>query len=196
MRSDSLLEGVTTAQGAEGSDGGPAPKACPEPHRRGLHLVIHIDGAARGNPGPAGIGVMLEAEDGLLRWAFYQYIGKATNNVAEYKALLLALREAEKLEPAVVKIRSDSELLVRQVQGRYRVKSPHLAELYAQAFSLINQLSAMSCRLSVEHIGRELNRQADALANRAIDEALSGVSRGKDDRERPVKMASMVECAR
>lgn len=139
---------------------------------------------------------MLEAEDGLLRWAFYQYIGKATNNVAEYKALLLALREAEKLEPAVVKIRSDSELLVRQVQGRYRVKSPHLAELYAQAFSLINQLSAMSCRLSVEHIGRELNRQADALANRAIDEALSGVSRGKDDRERPVKMASMVECAR
>ncbi|MBI2882739.1 MAG: ribonuclease HI family protein [Candidatus Methylomirabilis oxyfera] len=147
--------------------------------REGLQLVIHIDGAARGNPGPAGIGVMLEAEDGLLHRAFYQYIGKATNNVAEYKALLLALGEAGKLQPAVVKIRSDSELLVRQVQGRYRVKSPRLAELYTQALNLIRQLSTASCRLSVEHIGRELNRQADALANRAIDEALSGISPGE-----------------
>ncbi len=145
----------------------------------GLRLVIHIDGAARGNPGPAGIGVMLEAGDGLLHRAFCQYIGKATNNVAEYKALLLALREAGKLQPAVVKIRSDSELLVRQIQGRYRVRNPRLAELYAQALNLIRQLSTTSCRLSVEHIGRELNRQADALANRAIDEALSGVSRGE-----------------
>ena len=148
---------------------GPAP--------RGLRLVIHIDGAARGNPGPAGIGVMLETEDGLLHRAFCQYIGKATNNVAEYEALLFALREARKLQPAVVKIRSDSELLVRQIQGRYRVKNPRLAALYAQALNLINQLSAVSCRLSVEHVGRELNRQADALANRAIDEALSGVPR-------------------
>ncbi|KAB2959331.1 MAG: ribonuclease HI family protein [Candidatus Methylomirabilis oxygeniifera] len=171
MRSDSLLEGVATVQGAEELDTGQAPP--------GLHLVIHIDGAARGNPGPAGIGVMLEAEDGLLRRTFYQYIGKATNNVAEYKALLLSLREAEKLQPAVVKIRSDSELLVRQVQGRYRVKSPRLAELYTQALNLMHQLSTASCRLSVEHIGRELNRQADALANRAINEALSGVSRGE-----------------
>jgi ribonuclease HI len=169
MRSDPLLEGVTTMRDAGEPDAGPA--------QRGLQLVIHIDGAARGNPGPAGIGVMLEAGDGPLRRAFWQYIGQATNNVAEYKALLFALREARKLQPAVVTIRSDSELLVRQVQGRYRVKSPRLAALYAQALTLIHQLSAVNCQFSVEHIGRELNRQADALANRAIDEALSGVPR-------------------
>ncbi|MDE2484681.1 MAG: ribonuclease HI family protein [candidate division NC10 bacterium] len=166
MRSDPLLEGVTVP-GAGKPDVGPIP--------RGLRLVIHIDGAARGNPGPAGIGVMLETGDGLLRRAFWQYIGEATNNVAEYEALLFALREAGKLQPAVVKIRSDSELLVRQVQGRYRVKSPRLAALYAQALTLIHQLSAANCRFSVEHVGRDLNRQADALANRAIDEAVCGV---------------------
>ncbi|MDE2059071.1 MAG: ribonuclease HI family protein [candidate division NC10 bacterium] len=158
-----------TARSAGGPDTGPTP--------RGLRLVIHIDGAARGNPGPAGIGVMLEAGDGLLHHAFCQYIGTATNNVAEYEALLFALREAGKLHPAVIKIRSDSELLVRQVQGRYRVKSPRLAALYAQALTLIHQLSAAGCQLSVEHIGRELNRQADALANRALDEALSEAPR-------------------
>jgi ribonuclease HI len=172
MRSDPLLESVTTVRDAREPDTDPTP--------RGLRLVIHIDGAARGNPGPAGIGVMLETGDGLLHRAFCQYIGKATNNVAEYEALLFALREATKLQPAVVRIRSDSELLVRQVQGRYRVKSPRLAALYAQALILIRQLSAASCRLSVEHIGRELNRQADALANRAIDEALSGALREED----------------
>ena len=146
----------------------------------GLRVVIHIDGAARGNPGPAGIGVMLETRDPLLHRALYRYIGEATNNVAEYEALLLALKEATKLQPAVVKIRSDSELLVRQIQGRYRVKSPHLAVLYAQALTLIRGLSAASCRLSIEHIGRELNREADALANRAIDEALSHASYGEE----------------
>lgn len=154
------------------------PDAGPTSHR--LRLMIHIDGAARGNPGPAGIGVMLEAGDGLLRQAFCRYIGEATNNVAEYEALLLALKEAGKLQPAVVKIRSDSQLLVRQIQGRYRVRNPRLAALYAQALDLIHQLSAVNCRLSIEHIGRELNHQADALANRAIDEALSGVSRERE----------------
>ena len=141
--------------------------------------MIHIDGAARGNPGPAGIGVLIDEEHRPAQRVFYAYIGKATNNVAEYEALLCALREARKLQPAVVKIRSDSELLVRQVQGRYRVKNLRLAALYAQALTLINQLAAISCQLSVEHVGRELNRQADALANRAIDEALSGVPREK-----------------
>lgn len=160
------MEGVTPAQRPGEPDTDPIP--------RGLRLVIHIDGAARGNPGPAGIGVMLETRDGLLRRTLFRYLGKATNNVAEYEALLLALQEAVKLQPDIVKIRSDSELLVRQIQGRYRVKSPRLAVLYAQALTLIHQLSAAKCRVSVEHIGRELNREADALANRAIDEALSG----------------------
>lgn len=169
MRSDPLLEGVTTAQGAGGPDAGPIP--------HGLRLIIHIDGGARGNPGPAGIGVMLETDDRRLCRTFCRYIGEATNNVAEYEALLLALREARILHPADVAIRSDSELLVRQVQGRYRVKNPRLRVLYTQALDLIHELAAASCRFSVEHIGRELNRQADALANRAIDEALAGVPR-------------------
>jgi ribonuclease HI len=139
--------------------------------------MIHIDGAARGNPGPAGIGVMLEAGDGLSHQDFCRYIGEATNNVAEYEALLLALREAKKLQPTAMKIRSDSELLVRQIQGRYRVRNPRLAALYAQALDLIKQLSAVGCRFSIEHVGRELNRQADALANRAINDALAGIPR-------------------
>ena len=143
----------------------------------GLQLMIHIDGAARGNPGPAGVGVLLEAENGPLHQGFCHYIGEATNNVAEYEALLLALREARKLQPTVVKVRSDSQLLVRQIQGRYRVKNIRLIALHAQARDLINQLSALGCRFSIEHIGRELNGQADALANRALDEALSGVPR-------------------
>ncbi|PTL35209.1 ribonuclease H [Candidatus Methylomirabilis limnetica] len=150
----------------------------------GLRLLIHIDGAARGNPGPAGIGALLEAGSGPLQQGFCRYIGEATNNVAEYEALLLALREARKFQPTVVKIRSDSQLLVRQIQGRYRVKNIRLIALHAQARDLINQLSALGCRFSIEHIGRELNGQADALANRAIDEALSGVPREGDDRER------------
>lgn len=146
---------------------------------QGLRLMLHVDGAARGNPGPAGIGVMLEAGDGLLHRAFCQYIGEATNNVAEYEALLLALREVRRLQlqPAVVTIRSDSQLLVRQIQGRYRVRNSRLAELHAQALDLMQQVSAGNCRLLLEHVGRALNRQADALANRAIDEALSGILR-------------------
>ncbi|MBZ0159429.1 ribonuclease HI family protein [Candidatus Methylomirabilis sp.] len=167
---------MTDRHAGELSDG-PAPQALPEPRRMGLQLMIHIDGAARGNPGPAGIGVMVNSGNGLLRRDFYRYIGKATNNVAEYEALLLALREAKELQPAVVEIRSDSQLLVRQIQGRYRVRHPRLAVLYAQALNLIHQLSAVGCRLSIEHVGRELNRQADALANRAIDEALAGIPR-------------------
>lgn len=165
MRSNPLLEGLRTVQGA-GRTG----------RRSGLRLLMHIDGASRGNPGPAGIGVMLEAGDGSLPQTFCRYLGETTNNVAEYEALLLALREARKLQPAVVRILSDSELLVRQVQGKYRVRNPRLAALYAQALDLIQQLSAADCRLSIEHIARELNSRADALANRAIDEALFGVA--------------------
>ena len=141
--------------------------------REGLQLVLSIDGAARGNPGPAGIGVMIQAENGLVKEEFWRYIGEATNNVAEYKALLLALEEASRLKPAAVKIRSDSELLVRQIEGKYRVKNPHLAVLHAQARDLIRTIPSVH----LEHVGRDQNRQADALANRAIDEALGGAAR-------------------
>ena len=132
--------------------------------------MMSIDGAARGNPGPAGIGVMIQQENSPLERELWKYIGQATNNVAEYEALLLALKEAGRLKPARLRVRSDSELLVRQVEGRYRVKNPRLAELHSQVRDLMRTLPCFQ----IEHIGRELNRQADALANRAIDEALIG----------------------
>ncbi len=140
--------------------------------REGLQLVMSIDGAARGNPGPAGIGVLIQAEKGPLKREFWKYIGEATNNVAEYEALLLALREAGRLKPAAVRVRSDSELLVRQIEGRYRVKNPRLAVLHSQVRDLIRTIPSFH----IEHVARDENRQADKLANRAIDEALSGAS--------------------
>jgi ribonuclease HI len=167
MRPHPLLEGVMVAQDAGPPSNGSTPQ--------GLRLLIHIDGAARGNPGPAGIGAMVTAGDRAFDRDLYRYIGHATNNVAEYEALLLALREIVTFQPAVVAIRSDSELLVKQVQGKYRVRNPRLAVLYTQALALIHQLSTAGCRFSIEHVGREFNRQADALANRAIDEALAGI---------------------
>lgn len=139
----------------------------------GLRLVMNIDGASRGNPGPAGIGVMIRQEGGPPERELWKYIGEATNNVAEYEALLLALDEAGKLKAADVAILSDSELLVRQVEGRYRVKHPRLAELHSQARDLMKAFPSFH----IEHIGRERNRQADALANRAIDEALAASGR-------------------
>ena len=136
----------------------------------GARLLINIDGAARGNPGPAGIGVIIKEESGLFERELWEYIGEASNNVAEYQALLLALREAGKLKPERVSIRSDSELLVRQIEGRYRVKHPRLLELHSQACDLIRTIPSFH----IEHVGRESNGQADALAKRAVDEALAG----------------------
>ena len=135
--------------------------------------MMNIDGASRGNPGPAGIGVMIREEGGPLERELWKYIGEATNNVAEYEALLLALGEAGKLKASEVAILSDSELLVRQVEGRYRVKHPRLAKLHSQACDLMKALPSFH----IEHVSRERNRQADALANRAIDEALAASGR-------------------
>jgi ribonuclease HI len=135
--------------------------------------VVSIDGAARGNPGPAGIGVVIGQEEGPYRRELSEYIGEATNNAAEYQALLLALKEAAKLRATGIRIRSDSELLVRQMEGRYRVKHPRLMELHARARNLIRAFRLFQ----IEHIRRELNRDADALANRAIDQALARSSR-------------------
>ena len=141
--------------------------------RKGLRLVVNIDGASRGNPGPAGIGVMIKEENGRLERELSKYIGEATNNVAEYEALLLALREVGSLKPAEVRILSDSELLVRQIEGTYRVKNPRLALLHSQAQDLIRTIPSFR----IEHVGRERNLRADALANRGIDEALVGAPR-------------------
>jgi len=136
-------------------------------------LRIHIDGAARGNPGPAGIGVLITGPDGKVVEQIHRSIGEATNNVAEYRALLLALDRARALGSNEVEIYSDSELLVRQLQGRYQVKHPVLRALYAKARGLIADFR----RFAIAHVPREENAEADALANRGVEEALRPVRR-------------------
>ncbi|MBI5577028.1 MAG: ribonuclease HI family protein [Deltaproteobacteria bacterium] len=133
---------------------------------KGHALTLRTDGASRGNPGPAGIGAVIEA-DGTGKVAeFLAYIGETTNNVAEYRALLLALEEAEKLSPRSITVRSDSELLVRQLNGQYKVKSPHLKPLFLEAVRRLRRFP----EARILHVVREENAQADLLANRAIDE--------------------------
>lgn len=132
-----------------------------------MKLIVHTDGAARGNPGPAGIGIVIRAEDGTTLAELGEYIGEATNNVAEYRALMRALEEARRLGADSVEILADSELLVRQVSGEYRVRHPNLVPLYA---AVMEQLRGFSS-FSIAHVPRKENARADALANWALDEA-------------------------
>ena len=133
---------------------------------RGKAVTIRTDGASRGNPGPAGVGVVIEVEGESRPVEHFAYIGEATNNVAEYSALLLALSEAEKLSPSSLTILSDSELLVRQLIGRYRVKSDLLKPLHEEACRRLRGFPGAR----ILHVGRGENREADRLANRAIDD--------------------------
>jgi ribonuclease HI len=126
-----------------------------------------IDGAARGNPGPAGAGVHIEAVDGRPAEELFEALGKATNNVAEYSALLLALARAAELKAETVEILSDSLLLVQQVNGVFKVKAPHLIPLVSDAVRRAKQFR----RFSIRHIPREKNGLADRLANLGADES-------------------------
>jgi ribonuclease HI len=130
-----------------------------------LTLVANIDGGARGNPGEAGFGVYVQDELGREVASLYGYLGHQTNNVAEYAALLAALRYGAGRGVARLKIRSDSELLVRQINGQYRVKNPVLRRLHQAAQSLMGRCG----QVTVEHVRREQNHQADRLANEAMD---------------------------
>ncbi len=125
----------------------------------------YVDGAARGNPGPAGAGVWIAAAGGRQAEEHYQALGRTTNNVAEYRALLLALARAEALGAEEVEIFSDSELLVRQVTGSYRVKAEHLKPLVGEA---VRRAKAFR-KFSIAHVPREKNRSADRLANLGAD---------------------------
>ena len=129
------------------------------------YLVAHIDGGARGNPGPAGYGAIIEDEVGRPVVELSDYLGKQTNNYAEYSGLLAALNYATKHGFTAMKVYSDSELMVKQVLGQYKVNNPALKELHAQAMKIIKGLEAFEIR----HVRREENRQADRLANRAMD---------------------------
>lgn len=130
-------------------------------------IVTYIDGGSRGNPGPAGFGVRVETADGELIEEFHASIGVATNNVAEYHGLLAALKYALARGERDVQVRSDSELLVKQMLGVYRVKHPGLQPLHAEARQLVARLG----RVKFQHVRRELNAHADRLANTAMDEA-------------------------
>jgi ribonuclease HI len=135
------------------------------------HIVAYIDGGARGNPGPAGYGVRIENLDGSLVEEFSESIGVATNNVAEYRALLAALEWARAHEHNTLHIRSDSLLLVQQMLGNYRVKNAGLQPLHAKARLLAHEIG----RVTFEHVGRALNAHADRLANTAMDDAAGKV---------------------
>jgi ribonuclease HI len=130
-----------------------------------LTFRASIDGAARGNPGPAGAGVSIEAEDSWPAEEHFEALGHTTNNVAEYQALLLALRRAEERGATDVAIASDSLLLVQQMLGRFKVKAPHLKPLVSQAHQLAKQFR----RFAIRHIPREENHEADRLANLGAD---------------------------
>jgi ribonuclease HI len=130
-------------------------------------IVAYIDGGARGNPGPAGYGVRIEDERGTLIEELSKPIGIATNNVAEYNGLLAALRYAVDRGEKSLIIRSDSELLVKQMRGEYRVKNAGLQPLHQEARRLMGRLD----RVTFEHVRRALNAEADRLANLAMDES-------------------------
>src|ERR1700687_901453 len=132
------------------------------------HLIAHIDGGARGNPGPAGYGVLIQDESGHKVAALSQYLGHQTNNFAEYQGLIAALEYAVEHGSKALKVISDSELLVRQIKGIYKVKNATLQELHGRAKQLIAQLQWFS----IDHALREHNREADDLANQAMDKGM------------------------
>lgn len=134
-------------------------------------LRLHVDGASRGNPGEAGFGIHVTTLEGTAVASLYGYLGRTTNNVAEYQALLHGLRFALDRGAREVEVFSDSELLVRQLAGRYRVKNPGLQPLFREASALLGRFE----RSRVAHVPRERNREADALANRAVDERSSNL---------------------
>lgn len=139
----------------------------PRPSQRGAAHAIkaNIDGGARGNPGPAAYGVIVRDARGEIIAELSDYLGIQTNNYAEYSGLLAALDFAVREKHLSLKVLSDSELLVRQMQGRYKVKSPGLIDLYDRARALVRKLE----HFSIEHVLRQYNREADSLVNQVLD---------------------------
>ncbi|HEX7293369.1 MAG TPA: ribonuclease HI family protein [Solirubrobacterales bacterium] len=128
-------------------------------------LVVNVDGGARGNPGPAAIAAVVQDSEGGVLEERGERIGKATNNVAEYRALLLGIERAAALGASDVELVGDSELVVRQVKGEYKVKDANLRELHAE----VKRALAPFERWSIRHVRREHNSEADRLVNQALD---------------------------
>lgn len=148
----------------------PAPAHLPAKKKKsaGKTLILHTDGASRGNPGEAGIGALIEDGDGQVVCKVARYMGTATNNQAEYMALIEGLKAAMELGADRVEVYADSELIVKQVNGQYKVKNPDLQGRHAEARSLLSKFGGYL----IKYIPREKNKEADALANEAIDKRL------------------------
>ncbi len=127
--------------------------------------MVNVDGGARGNPGPAAIGVVVQGADGEMLEERGERIGTATNNVAEYRALLLGIERAAALGASELELVGDSELVVRQVEGKYKVKDATLRELHAEVKRALSDFDSWSIR----HVRREHNAEADRLVNEALD---------------------------
>jgi ribonuclease HI len=151
----------------------PPPRAHPaagsvhrvEPHRK---LRVASDGAARGNPGPAGAGAVVFDENGRVLERLGKFLGRQTNNVAEYQGLLLGLRRAQQLGAEELEVVADSELIIRQLSGTYQVRAPALRELHSEALSLLKAFR----KVKLVHVPRAQNAEADEMSNRAIDEKM------------------------
>jgi ribonuclease HI len=133
------------------------------------HLIVSCDGASRGNPGPAGIGAQITDEEGVVLGEIAKGLGETTNNVAEYTAVIRGLERAQELGAAEVLLRSDSQLLINQLTGRYQVKSPHLQPLHRR----VRELAEGFDSIDYEHVRRERNTEADRLANQGVDDWLT-----------------------
>ena len=140
----------------------------PADARPGSKLIVHVDGGARGNPGPAAIGVVVSDPDGKVLDEFAERIGVATNNVAEYRALLRGLERAAMLGAREIELVNDSELVARQVSGVYKVKHPAMRPLYEQAMAALGRFDSWQIR----SVPRARNAEADALVNAALDGSL------------------------
>lgn len=130
-----------------------------------MRVVVHVDGGARGNPGPAAAGAVVSSPDGEVLDEAMEVIGPATNNVAEYRGLLLGLRRAQGLGATEVEVVNDSELVARQVRGEYKVKHPDMRALHAEALAALGAFDGWTIR----SVPRAENARADALVNRALD---------------------------
>lgn len=157
------LEHVATFY--EDAVGADSPEVTPSFHHR---IRLYSDGAARGNPGPSGAGAVLVEPSGQVVDKLGKYLGIQTNNYAEYMGLLLGLKRARELGVREVEVFADSELMIRQLGGRYQVKSRSLRPLYEEALRLLKDF----LRVKLVHVPREMNAAADEMSNRAIDERL------------------------
>lgn len=133
-----------------------------------IKLYLHTDGAARGNPGPAAAGIVIGNEQGKVIEEFGKRLGYLTSNEAEYRALVLGIKRARELGATELVVRLDSELLVRQLTGVYKVKAPHLKPLMRQVLDELKRFSSYS----ITHVPREMNDRADSFANMALDDLL------------------------